>query len=552
MASAQGPTGVVTGRGMCEEKREDDRPAEGGALNSGRLTAPDVGEIYLQRPNDFQPTGGVAKSRQDSDLPIVVRDGNTDRTASHRYAGASEAKGQAGMQRGQSTHARGRKTLDESVSRTLSALGTKAGKEPGHRFRGLARLLDRQLLGEAFRRLKRKAAPGIDGVVHAEYAKNLEENLLALESRLKEGKYRARPVRRRWIAKAGSVKMRPLGIPVLEDKIVQQAVRMILEPIWENDFADESIGYRPGRSPRAATQELGEALHDGKHRWVVEADIKGFFDHINHDWLVEMLEQRIADRSLIRIIRKWLKAGVMEELHQWSPSSEGTPQGGIISPLLGNIYLHFVQDLWIKKVMVRQSKGSVLFRRYADDSIVCFERKDDAEAYLRALPARLAKFGLQLAEEKSALVKFNRWEGKSSGKFTFLGFDFFWGKSRHNPNYWRVRRVTNAKKFRNGLKVLKDWLKKSRSLPLPEILATLKSKLRGVWNYYGVIGNSERNGRFAWFAQRLVYKWLNRRSQRRSYTVTAFLEAWQRWEIPMPRVVEKPWPPSRQTPASTI
>jgi group II intron reverse transcriptase/maturase len=450
------------------------------------------------------------------------------------------AKGQAGMQRGQSTHAGGRKTLDEGVSRTLSALGTKAEKEPEHRFRGLARLLDRQMLGEAFRRLKRKAAPGIDGVDHAEYAKNLEENLLALESRLKEGTYRAQPVRRRWIAKAGSKKLRPLGIPVLEDKIVQQAVRMILEPIWENDFVDESIGYRPGRSPRAATQELGEALHDGKHRWVVEADIRGFFDHINHDWLVEMLEQRIADRSLIRIIRKWLKAGVMEELGHWSPSSEGTPQGGIISPLLGNIYLHFVQDLWIRKVVAKQSKGSVLFRRYADDSIVCFERKDDAEAYLRALPARLGKFGLELATEKSALVKFNRWEGESSGKFTFLGFDFFWGKSRRNPNHWRVRRVTNAKKFRNGLKALKDWLRKSRSLPLPEIIATLKSKLRGVWNYYGVIGNSERNGRFAWFAQRLVYKWLNRRSQRRSYNLTAFLEAWKRWEIPMPRVVEKP------------
>jgi group II intron reverse transcriptase/maturase len=541
-ASAQGPTGVEKDRGMCGEKRNNDRPAEGGSLNSGRLAAPVVEEIYLQRPNDFQPTGGVAKSRQESDLPIVVRDGNTGHTA----------KGQAGMQRGQSTHARGRNTLDESVSRTLSALGTKAGKEPGHRFRGLARLLDRRMLGEAFRGLKRKAAPGIDGVSHAEYAANLEENLLALESRLKEGKYRARPVRRRWIAKAGSTKMRPLGIPVLEDKIVQQAVRMILEPIWENDFVDESIGYRPGRSPRNATQELGEALHDGKHRWVVEADIKGFFDHINHDWLEEMLEHRIADRSLIRIIRKWLKAGVMEELNHWSPSSEGTPQGGIISPLLGNIYLHFVQDLWIKKVVARQSKGSVMFRRYADDSIVCFERKDDAQAYLRELPARLAKFGLELATEKSALVKFNRWEGASSGKFTFLGFDFFWGKSRHNPNYWRVRRVTNARKFRNGLKALKNWLKKSRSIPLPEIIATLKSKLRGVWNYYGVIGNSERNGRFAWFAQRLVYKWLNRRSQRRSYNVTAFMEAWERWQIPMPRVVEKPWPQARQAPPHTI
>jgi len=168
------------------------------------------------------------------------------------------------------------------------------------------------------------------------------------------------------------------------------------------------------------TQELGEVLDDGKHRWVVEADIKGFFDHINHCWLVRMLEQRIADRRLIGIIREWLKAGVMEELAHWSPSTEGTPQGCIISPLLGNIYLHFVQDLWIKKVVAKRSKGSVLFRRYADDSVVCFARKDDAEAYLRDLPARLAKFGLALAEEKSALVKFNRWEPHSSGKFTFI------------------------------------------------------------------------------------------------------------------------------------
>ena len=209
MASVQGSTGVDQDRGMCEEKRKDDRPAEGGTLNSGRLTAPVVEEIYLQRPNDIQPIEGVAKSHQESDLPIIVRDGNTDHTA----------KEQAGMQRGQSTHARGRNTLDESVSRTLSALGTKAGEEPGHRFRGLARLLDRQMLGEAFRRLKRKAAPGIDGVNHAEYAKNLEENLLALELRLREGTYRALPVKRRWIAKAGSSKMRPLGIPCWKTRL---------------------------------------------------------------------------------------------------------------------------------------------------------------------------------------------------------------------------------------------------------------------------------------------------------------------------------------------
>lgn len=298
----------------------NDRPEEDGALNSGGLPSIPQEEIYLQRMNDFQPQGGVVKGGQESDPPKVVRDGRTDHTA----------KGRAGMQRGQSTHARGTSTPENGVLSTLSALGTKAEKCPEHRFRALARLLDRQLLEEAFSKLKRRASPGIDGITHDEYAKNLDENLLALESRLKAGKYRARPVKRRWISKPGSKKLRPLGIPVLEDKIVQQAVRMILEPIWENDFVDESIGYRPGRGSRHATHELGEVLDDGKHRWVVEADIKGFFEHIDHDWLVQMLEQRIADRSLIRIIRKWLKAGVMEELKHWSPSSEGTPQGGVI------------------------------------------------------------------------------------------------------------------------------------------------------------------------------------------------------------------------------
>jgi len=302
------PPGSIQDRGMCEEKRTDERPAEGGTLNSGRLAPPPIEEIYLQRINDFQPKEGIAKGAQESDLPIVVRDGSTDH----------KAKEWAEIQSGQSTHTGGTNSPDFGVSSTLFALGVKAGKEPKHRFRSLARLLDQQMLGEAFRALKRRAAPGIDGATYGEYAENLEENLLQLVTRLKQGTYRAQPVKRRWIAKLGSNKLRPLGIPVLEDKIVQQAVKMILEPIWEHDFVDES-------------------------------------------------------------------------------------------------------------------KGRVMFRRYADDSIVAFERKDDAEAYLRILPERLAKFGLELAAEKSPLVKFNRWEPETSGRFTFLGFDFFWRKTLRNP-----------------------------------------------------------------------------------------------------------------------
>lgn len=528
LASALGSIGVDQDRGMCEEKRTNDRPEEDGTLNSGSPASTPLETIWLQRINDFQRNEGVAKEARDSDPPIVVGDGNADHMA----------KGRAERQRGQSTHARERNTLDQSVSRTLSALRAKAEREPEHRFRGLSRLLDHQMLREAFARLKRKAAPGIDGMVHAEYADNLDERLDELESRLKTGRYRASCVKRRWIAKPGSSKMRPLGIPVLEDKIVQQAVKMILESIWEADFYDESIGYRSGVGPRQSSKDLAEALYDGTYRWVVEADIRSFFDHIDHGWMVRMLEDRIADRPLVRLIVKWLKAGVMETDGSVAHPATGTPQGGVISPVLANIYLHFVQDQWIKKVVGKRSKGQVLFRRFADDSVVCFERHDDAQAYLRALPKRLEKFGLQLAEEKSSLVKFNRWEPDQSGKFTFLGFDFHWGRSQKNPQIVNVRRRTNRKKFQASLLALKEWLKKARSLRLSDLLAVLRRKLQGYWNYYGVRGNSMMLGKYQYEVHQLLYKWLNRRSQSRSMNWRTYCERWKTWDMPMARVVE--------------
>ena len=513
---------------MRGEKRTDDYPEEDGALNSGRLTPTPPEEIYLQRINDFQRNEGSAKGAQESDPPIVVRDGNTDHMA----------KGRAERQSGQSTHARDTNTPGQSVSSTLSALRAKAEQQPEHRFRALCRLLDHQMLHEAFARLKRKAAPGIDGMIHAEYAENLDGRLAELEKRLKAGRYRATCVKRRWIAKPGSSKMRPLGIPVLEDKIVQQAVKMILEAIWEADFYDESIGYRGGVGARQSSQELGNALYGGTYRWVVEADIRGFFDHIDHGWMVRMLEERIADRRMIRLIVKWLKAGVMETDGSVEHPATGTPQGGVISPILANIYLHFVQDQWIKKVVCKRSKGQVLFRRYADDSVVCFERFDDAQAYLRALPKRLEKFDLQMAEEKSSLVKFNRWEPDQSGSFTFLGFDFYWGRSQKNPQIVNVRRRTNRKKFQASLLALKEWLKKARSLRLPDLLAVLRRKLQGYWNYYGVLGNSKMLGKYQYEVHRLLYKWLNRRSQRRSMKWRTYCERWKTWDMPKARVVE--------------
>jgi RNA-directed DNA polymerase len=436
----------------------------------------------------------------------------------------------------------------KSVSSTLSALRAKAGKDRKHRFRSLARLLDRQMLAEAFGRLRQNAAVGIDGVSYAQYEENLAENLTDLTRRLKCGQYRAQKLRRRWIPKVGSDKLRPLGIPAVEDKIVQQAVKMILEAIWESDFVEESIGYRPGRGAHQELLALRETLNDGWCRWVVEADIRGYFENIDHGWLVRMLEERIDDQKLIRLIVKWLKAGILEEDGRTVDPDSGTPQGGVISPVLANIYLHFVQDLWIKREVTKRCRGRVLFRRYADDSVVCFERRDDAEEYLKALPERLAKFHLELAAEKSSMVQFNRWEPDTSGKFTFLGFDFYWARTRRNPKYAVVKLRTTTKKFRASVLAMKEWIKSSRSLRLPDLLGTLRRKLQGYWNYYAIRGNSAMTAKYDREVKFLLFKWLNRRSQRRSFTWNQFINLLPSWSLPPPRInlsavqLPLPWP----------
>ena len=522
----QVPPGSTLDRGMVIKKRTDDRPEEGGTLNSGGPhpdLAPLVGEALRQQAKR------VAEGRmRESDPPIVVGDGRTDHAA----------KGRAERHGGQSTHAGERTTPRQSVSSTLSALRAKAAESPKHRFRSLSRLLDHEMLRVAYESLKPQASPGVDGVSHGQYGERLDSHLMDLERRLKEGRYRARHVKRRWIPKAGSDKLRPLGIPVLEDKIVQQAVKMILEAIWEPRFHDESIGYRAGRGARQASLELRDTLNDGRSRWVVEADIKGFFDHMDHGWLVRMLKEHIDDERLIRLIGKWLKAGVLDEGRVLHPAT-GTPQGGVISPVLANIYLHYVQDEWIKKGVSKHCRGQVRFRRYADDSVVCFESERDARAYLKALPKRLAKFGLKLAEEKSALVRFDRAEPERSGKFTFLGFDFYWARSCRNARNVYVRRRTNKKKWRASLLALKEWIKRSRSVRLPEMMEALKRKLRGYYNYYGVMGNSCMLAKHDREVKRLLFKWLNRRSQRRSMTWAEFLRRQPNWELPSPKVVER-------------
>ena len=504
--------------------------SESPTMNTGGLVASHGSEAALAgRPDQLKE--GRAACREESDSAIVVRDGRTDH----------KAKGWAERNRSQSTHATGRNAPVKSVSSALTALNRKAAENPKYRFKDLYRQLNLQALYESFSQLKKNAAPGVDGVTYEAYEENLDENLRGLLERLKAKRYRAQHVKRSYIPK-GEGKLRKLGLPALEDKIVQHAASRILESIYEADFSDRSLGYRRGQpGAREASKQLGNELRDGTYRWIVEADLRSFFDEMDHDWLTRMLEQRIDDRAFIGLVRKWLKAGVLEPHEQEADEPEaGTPQGGIVSPILANIYLHYVLDLWIEKVVRRQSRGEVIFMRYADDVIVGFATQKDAEAYLCALPQRLAKFHLRLAQEKSGLVKFNRWELKGNGTFCFLGFDFYWAPTRKNPRHRIVKRKTSKKKYRSSLRGMKDWLKKSRSWPLKMILSSLRRKLRGYWNYYCVIANAKLTWGYHRAVLGLVFKWLNRRSQRKSYTWAKFLRHWNGdWQIPRPRVVEQ-------------
>jgi RNA-directed DNA polymerase len=471
--------------------------------------------------------------RQESDSSEVLRDGRTDHMGKGRAEQSSE----------QSTHAKGRIVPTKSVSSTLLELREKAEREPKHRFRSLYREINLPMLYESFRQLKRGAAPGIDGVSVADYEAELDDNLRQLLERLVNKRYRAQKVRRRLIPKGGG-KTRPLGIPALEDKIVQQAASKLLQAIYEADFLDVSKGYRPRRGARNASQELREQLYQEPVHWIVEADIKGFFDHVDHDWLQRMLEQRVDDKAFIGLIRKWLKAGVLEEAGFVTHPTTGTPQGGVISPVLANIYLHYVMDLWVEKVVPRQLRGAKVYMRYADDFIVGFEHDQDAQWFYRELPKRLAEFGLTMAKEKSGIRRFSRRDLDGSGRFTFLGFEFYWARTRRG--YQTVKRRTAKSKFKASLHNLKEWMKKHRSCPLREIVVTLRRKFRGYTNYYGVIGNSHELRRYWYESQRIIYRWLNRRSQRKSYTWPGFNEMWKTLAIPGPRIVERPYRPGRQ------
>ena len=421
----------------------------------------------------------------------------------------------------------------------LTRIGEKARKGPGLVFTSLYHhIYDVDNLRACYDTLETNKATGVDGVTKEEYGKNLEENLWDLSGRLRRMGYRPGPKRRSYIPKAGSEKGRPLGISNFEDKIVEEATKRTLEPIYEAVFEDSSYGYRPGRNQHQCLDVLGRTIQQKKVNHVVEADIKSFFDKVNHEWMVKFLRHRIGDERVIRLIIRMLKSGIMED-GLTRATEEGTPQGSILSPLLSNIYLHYVLDLWFSRKVSRQSRGEAYYFRFADDFLACFQYKDEAESFRKRLEDRLEGFGLKLSEEKTRVIEFGRFaredaqkRGEKPKDFTFLGFKHYCGKTREG--YFKVKRRTSRKKLGQSLRKFTDWARKSRHvLRKGEMLRQGRSRVIGHLSYYAITDNLERCSYYEYRAKRILFKWLNRKSQRKSYTWEGFTQAleWVNWPI---------------------
>ncbi len=401
---------------------------------------------------------------------------------------------------------------------SLPAIAQAAKKDKGRRFRGLYSMLNRANFEVAYHAINKNAAVGEDGVTYREYGRNLRQNLADLEQRLKEKRYFAKLVRRVFIPKSNG-KLRPLGVPALEDKIVQHVVREILQALFESQFLDCSYAYRPHRSARQAVEKLQDALRY-QCTWVVESDIAGFFDTIDHEYMIKMVERRIDDRALIGLIRKWLRAGVLQPDGVVEYPERGTPQGSIISPILANIYLHYVLDLWFHQVVKTSTTGKAVLIRYADDFVVGFRYHTDAAKFYQMLPKRLEKFGLAVAKDKTRKLMFNRFRKEESESFDFLGFEFRRTLSRKGKDIILLR--TSGKKLRSIVLDLVQWVEKHTSKRMNWILGMVKAKLRGLYNYFGVIGNSLRLREIYILYCRTLYRLLNSRSQRKSFNWKTF------------------------------
>lgn len=419
----------------------------------------------------------------------------------------------------------------------LTRIRERALKQPDLVFTSLYHhVTDLDNLRACYDALDGDKAVGVDGVTKKQYGKNLEENLQNLSDRLKRMGYRPQPRRRSYIPKPGSEKGRPLGISCFEDKLVELALKRVLEPIYEEIFEDSSYGYRPGRSQHSCLDKLGRTIQQKRVSHVVESDIRGFFDEVSHKWMLKFLKQRIGDPRILRLISRMLKGGIVE-YGLVRASEKGTPQGCILSPLLSNIYLHYVLDLWFSRRIKKQCRGEAYYFRFADDFLACFQYKEEAELFRDRLNDRLEGFGLEVAEEKTRCIDFGRFarakarrRGEKPKEFTFLGFTHYCGKTK--KRYFKVKRRTNRKKFANSLWEFSRWARKSRTvLRKGEMLRQAKIRLSGHLNYYAITDNSRMCVTYCYYATRILFKWLNRKSQRRSYTWAGYNQAlkWVGW-----------------------
>jgi RNA-directed DNA polymerase len=432
-----------------------------------------------------------------------------------------------------------------SVSTKQQRLATLANQSAQMGFTSLAYLMDSDWLHEAYRRTRKDGAVGVDGVTAGDYEVNLESNLQRLLDRAKAGTYRAPPVRRVHIPKGGSTtETRPIGIPTLEDKVLQRAVAMLLEPIYEQDFYDCSYGFRPGRSAHQALESLWKQTMDSHGGWILEVDIRKFFDTLDHAHLRAFVQHRVRDGVLTRLIGKWLQAGVMEDGAVTYPEA-GSPQGGVISPVLSNIFLHYVLDDWFEREVKPRLRGRAFLIRYADDFVIGFTHEDDARRVLAVLPQRFGKYGLTIHPDKTRLIPFQQpsptAKGKGAGSdpqpgtFTLLGFTHYWGRSVRGN--WVVKRQTAASRLSRALRSIAQWCRSNRHLPVSEQHQTLSQKLRGHFAYYGITGNYSA---LTWFRLEVVRcwrKWLSRRNRERTLTWDHFNRVLGRFPLPQARVV---------------
>ena len=428
--------------------------------------------------------------------------------------------------------------ISETVSTRLQRIADLSREAPERAFLSLAHHIDVEFLREAFRRTRKGGATGVDGQTGAAYEERLEENLPSLLDRFKSGRYKAPPVRRGYVPKDDGSE-RPIGVPTFEDKVLQRAVVMVLEAVYEEDFLNCSYGYRPNRSAHQALEDLWQGLMKMRGGWVLELDIKGFFDHLDHSRLRRILDQRVRDGVLRRTIDKWLAAGVLEG-EELSHPDAGTPQGGVVSPLLANIYLHDALDVWFEKHVKPRLQGRGFMIRFADDAIMVFSEEKDARRMMDVLPERLGQYGLTLHPTKTRLFHFRpplstggdqiRDTGKRS--FDFLGFTHHWTRSRRGS--WVVRRKTASSRFSRALKRASEWFRKVRHQPVSWQHEQLVRKLRGHDNYYGIVGNQAALFRFRYELSRLWRKWLDRRSHKALMTWARFQRLLARYPLPSP------------------